>query len=142
MGIQPSKAEANLFVIELQVVDYTSTVSTFDALASLSSSSNDAAPFDAIIDCVGNEQLYRQSPAYLKPAGRFLTIAGSPLLSFKYPFLPVSLGGIPRSYTHVMGKTGGAAAQEVVDWFKKGLISNVPIDSIVEMDEAVQVTLS
>jgi NADPH:quinone reductase-like Zn-dependent oxidoreductase len=118
-----------------------SHVSIFDKLSSLSSSSNDAAPFDAIIDCVGNEELYRQSSAYLEQGGRFLTIAANPLLSLKYPFLPVLFGGIPRSYTHVMGKTGGAAAQEVAEWFEKGLVNTVPIDSIVEMDQAAQVIL-
>ncbi|KAH8660273.1 hypothetical protein BX600DRAFT_499479 [Xylariales sp. PMI_506] len=120
-----------------EVIDYTAAASTPVALLTLSSSPNFTS-FDVIIDCVGNEELYRHSPAYLNPAGRFLTIAGNLLLSFKYPYLPVFLGGIPRSYTHVVSQGGGAAAREVANWFEKGLVKNTPIDSIFDMENAVQ----
>jgi NADPH:quinone reductase-like Zn-dependent oxidoreductase len=124
----------------LQIVDYTAAVPAIDALTASASSSNGEL-FDAIIDCVGNDEIFYESIAYLKSDGRFLTIAGNPLSGLKNRFLPVALGGVPRSYTSIMGQMGGAAAQEVAAWFEKGLITSISADSIFEMDQAAQVTI-
>lgn len=122
----------------MQVVDYTAAVPTVDALIASTSSSNGGL-FDAIIDCVGNDEIFFKSPAYLKSDGRFLTIAGNLLSGLKNRFLPVVLGGVPRGYMSIMGQTGDAAAREVAGWFAKGLITSIPADSIFEMDQAAQV---
>ncbi|KAH8668978.1 hypothetical protein BX600DRAFT_461062 [Xylariales sp. PMI_506] len=120
-----------------EVVDYTAPGSLYDSLSSLSTQSG-SAPFDALIDCVGQIELYQQSPRYLKPAGKYFTIAGSYLTRLKYYLLPVFLGGVPRTYANLMNQIGGAAAGEAASWFDKGWIKDITIDSIFDMDNALE----
>src|SRR3569833_2550546 len=59
-------------------------------------------PFDIIYDTVGNQALFSHSPAYLKPKGQFLSIAGGrsqgvvPFVRNK--MIPSILGGTPRTF--------------------------------------------
>ncbi|KAJ9157287.1 Zinc alcohol dehydrogenase [Pleurostoma richardsiae] len=116
-----------------EVIDYTVFDSLYDGL----STRFGKAPFDAIIDCIGDEALYKQCPSYLQPNGKFLTIAGGLMRAFKAK-LPVLLGGMPRNYTHVMNSPSGAGAREAAGWWANGWIKEVPIDSTFDMDDAVQ----
>ena len=119
-----------------KVVDYTSLDSLYIHLAT----KYDDAPFDAIIDCVGDENLYKQSPAYLKSDGKFLSITGGWLPLMKSKVLPRLLGGTPRSYLRIMNSPSGKGAREVAAWLEKGWVKEVPIDTIYDMKNALEVS--
>ncbi|KAK7414933.1 zinc ion binding [Neonectria punicea] len=113
------------------VIDYTAHNSLYDHLSNRFGD----APFDTILDCIGNETLYKRCPGYLKPKGKVLSIAGGLL---PMPRLPVILGGTPRAFLHVNNSPAGARAKEAATWFNKGWIKEVPIDSRFGMDDAVE----
>ncbi|KAI1371394.1 zinc alcohol dehydrogenase [Hypoxylon crocopeplum] len=122
-----------------EVVDYTAHENLYDFLSMTATSGN--RPFDVIIDCVGNEALYHRSPAYLKPAGRFLSIVAGPFglfQQFKFNHWPVMFGGIPQTFMSLFSKPSGSSAKEVVGFLEKGWIKEVPVDSTFEMSDALQ----
>jgi NADPH:quinone reductase-like Zn-dependent oxidoreductase len=62
-------------------------------------------PFDAILDAVGSQSLYENSPRYLKKEGIFVNVgaldASVPRMIwrwFKNTWWPSYLGGVPRKY--------------------------------------------
>jgi NADPH:quinone reductase-like Zn-dependent oxidoreductase len=62
-------------------------------------------PFDAILDAVGSQSLYENSPRYLKKDGTFVNVgaldASLPRMIwcwFKNTWWPTYLGGVPRKY--------------------------------------------
>jgi len=120
-------------------VDYTAHESLFDHLASMVSEPG-SAPFDAIVDCVGNPALYRNSPKYLKPEGQVTSIAGGFGQKLKFNYQPVMLGGTPRKYNSLINQTSGALAQETADWFEKGVFKEVVVDSTFDMKDALEVS--
>ncbi|KAL7629440.1 zinc ion binding [Parahypoxylon ruwenzoriense] len=121
-----------------EVVDYTVHESLYDHLSSMSKTPGNG-PFDAIFDCVGNDTLYYRSPAYLKLDGRYLSIEAGFFGSFKLiKWWPVMLGGTPRAWVNVLSKPSGSSAKEVADWFEKGWIREIPVDSTFEMGDALQ----
>ncbi|KAI8623267.1 zinc alcohol dehydrogenase [Xylariaceae sp. FL1651] len=123
-----------------EVVDYTAHESLYDHLASLCKSRG-GRPFDAIFNCVGDDTLYYRSPEYLKVDGKYHSIERGPwgfITQFKFNHWPVMLGGIPRTYSSVFSNPAGSSAKEVVNWFEKGCIKEVPIDSIFEMDDTLK----
>ncbi|KAI0518058.1 zinc alcohol dehydrogenase [Xylaria bambusicola] len=123
-----------------EVVDYTAHDDLYGHLTSLATSTG-CRPFDAIFDCVGNDTLYYRSPGYLKIDGKYHSIVHGPLgfiAEFKFNHWPVLLGGIPRTYSSVFSNPSGSSALEVVNWFEKGCIKEVPIDSVFEIDDALK----
>jgi NADPH:quinone reductase-like Zn-dependent oxidoreductase len=124
----------------LQVVDYTAHQSLPDYLSSMVKAPGQK-PFDAIIDCVGTDALYNHSPEYLKPDGKYLYIEFSPwgFLKLNSYWLPSMLGLTPRTCINAFSKPSGDSAKRVATWVEKGWISEVPIDSIFEMDNAIEV---
>ncbi|TVY46632.1 Zinc-type alcohol dehydrogenase-like protein [Lachnellula occidentalis] len=96
--------------------------------------------------CSGrNEALVRRLGAeeYLKPDGRYIAIEAGPFGIFKLNnWLPVILGGTPRTIKNIFSPPDRASAQEVVKWFENGLIKEIPIDSTFEMDGVLQVNSS
>ncbi|KAF7558019.1 hypothetical protein G7Z17_g313 [Cylindrodendrum hubeiense] len=117
-----------------EVVDYTAHKSLYDHLLTTYKDS----PFDKILDCIGDETLFKRCPGYLKPEGQFLCIAGKLLSGIKFKMLPVMLGGTKRSYFHIMNGPAGSGAREVAGWVDKGWIKEVAIDSTFEMDAAIE----
>lgn len=101
-------------------------------------------PFNAIFDCVGSDDLFRQCASYLDKSGIFITIVGGvgagPIMRSK--LLPVSLGGVPRRYKLLALWPDGAIAKEAAKWVEDGSFHNFPIDSEFSMDDAVQVGCS
>ena len=87
---------------------------------------------------MGDETLFRQSPGYLKPTGKFLSISGGYGRMIKSK-IPVILGGTPRSFSLVMNSPSGALAKEVVGWVEKEWIKEVPIDSTYAMEDVLEV---
>ncbi|TRX94303.1 hypothetical protein FHL15_004770 [Xylaria flabelliformis] len=124
-----------------EVVDYTAHENLYDYLSSLATST-ESRPFDAIFDCVGDNTLYYRSPKYLKVNGRFYSINNGPfgfISQFKFNHWPVLLGGTPRTYISVFSNPAGSSAREVVDFFDKGYIKEVPVESVFEMEDAFKV---
>ncbi|CAM1507955.1 Fc.00g048030.m01.CDS01 [Cosmosporella sp. VM-42] len=116
-----------------EVIDYTAHDSLYDHL---STRFGDAS-FDTIIDCIGNQTLYKRCSGYLKPEGKILSIGGGMMLPIRAK-LPVILGGTPRSFSRVNNSPSGAGAKEVGSWLKSGWIKEIPIDSRFDMTDAVQ----
>ncbi|RYP78199.1 hypothetical protein DL771_000676 [Monosporascus sp. 5C6A] len=86
-----------------EFVDYKKHASLPDYLASTFG----LQPFDSIIDCVGSQALYANSPRYLRPGGPLVNIGafdiGDGILRqmvrwFMNSSCPTWLGGIPRPY--------------------------------------------
>ncbi|KAI1129655.1 zinc alcohol dehydrogenase [Nemania abortiva] len=123
-----------------EVVDYTAHRDLYEHLSSLVTPSG-SRPFDAIFDCVGDDNLYYRSPQYLKIDGKYHSIERGPfgfITQFKFNHWPVLFGGIPRTYSAVFNNPAGSSAREVVSWFEKGCIKEVPIDSVFEMNDALK----
>ncbi|KAH7304667.1 hypothetical protein B0I35DRAFT_484234 [Stachybotrys elegans] len=120
-----------------EFVDYQACTSLPDYLSSICAGPNGRA-FDAIFDCVGNDELFYRSPTYLQVRGKFLSIEAGPFGIFKLMNWPLVLGGTPRTYQSVFSRPSGDHAEEVLAWFNKGWIKEVPVDSIFEMEDAIQ----
>ncbi|KAK3369696.1 hypothetical protein B0T24DRAFT_533570 [Lasiosphaeria ovina] len=99
-------------------------------------------PLDVIIDCAGSQPLFNQSPKYLQPAGRFLTIVGGrsqgvvPFVQHK--LLPVLLGGTPRRFDIIGLSPAGAIARQVAKLVEDGSIKEAPTDSVFPFEEVVE----
>ncbi|GAW14222.1 hypothetical protein ANO14919_036210 [Xylariales sp. No.14919] len=123
-----------------EVVDYTAYEDLYGHLTSLATSI-DNRPFDAIFDCVGNDMLYYRCPGYLAVDGKYHSIERGPfgfIAQFKFNHWPVLLGGIPRTYSSVFSNPSGSSAREIVNWFERGCVKEVPIDSMFEMNDALK----
>lgn len=89
---------------------------------------------------MGDFELYRDSPAYLKPNGKFICLSlGSsngvvPLLK---SFLPTFLGGTPRKFTTLNLSPSGDLMREVVRSYEEGKIKSIPIDSEYSMEDVL-----
>ncbi|KAK4115981.1 NAD(P)-binding protein [Canariomyces notabilis] len=98
--------------------------------------------FDAILDCVGNQALYAHSPGYLKPDGKFISIVGGwsqGIIPYaRNKLLPVFLGGVPRSFHMFLLSASGETAKKAAQWFKQGLIKQVPIDSEFPLEQGIE----
>lgn len=103
--------------------------------------------FDYILDTIRNQGLYDSSPHYLKPNGLYINIGAhgtqwQQLIGrFKGYLLPTWLGGTPRKYISGGLLPTGEFQRQVVKWVDDGLIKDVPIDSYLAMEDALQVSL-
>ncbi|KAH8893753.1 NAD(P)-binding protein [Thozetella sp. PMI_491] len=117
-----------------EVVDYTAQPSLYDNLAAQFRH----APFDAVFDLIGNNELYQRCLGYLKPNGGFYNIAGAPLsINLIISKIPACLGGTPRTYVPVMNKPCGTNAEETASWFSKGWVKEIPMETF-EFEDALQ----
>ncbi|ERS97275.1 uncharacterized protein SPSK_02539 [Sporothrix schenckii 1099-18] len=120
-------------------VDYTQHVSLPAFLAAEFGSAD--AQFDLIYDCVGDQALYLQSPAYLRPkTGALLCIVagavGVPTV-VRNRLLPAALGGTPRAYRMLGLFPSGDLARQVARMVEDGIIAQMPIDSVWPMTDVV-----
>jgi hypothetical protein len=101
-------------------------------------------PFDAIFDCIGDQELFSHSPAYMKPSGQLISIVGGKsegVVPFvKNKLVPSFLGGTPRTYKILGLLPNGPYAREVATWPEKGLAKEVPIDGEFTFDQVVEVS--
>lgn len=123
---------------DCKALDYKSKDCIYDYLTSLTADTT-RDPFDAIIDCVGDDTLFHRSPGYLKATGKLFSIEGGPLGGLTLKRLPVILGGTPRPFVNVFSKPSTASINMVVGWIEKGWIKELPVDSTFQMDDAIQV---
>ncbi|KAJ5802811.1 uncharacterized protein N7503_005261 [Penicillium pulvis] len=105
--------------------------------------------FDAIVDTVGIQELYTNSPGYLREGGRFINIgamqaqsANGSLFAFAWAMilnlaLPAWLGGTPRRYQMVMGTPGVDVMTRVKELAEDGVLVPV-IDSTWEMEDVLK----
>lgn len=114
-----------------EVVDYT----RHHSLASHLSERFRSAPFDAILDTRGHQDLYRGSPSYLAPSGPYVSVGIKPPTFFVPDFLravwqmkcnewwPLSpwLGGVGRRWVGIsMMQPSLEDRQAVVDMVARG----------------------
>jgi NADPH:quinone reductase-like Zn-dependent oxidoreductase len=101
-------------------------------------------PFDAILDCVGIQKVYTDSPAYLKKDGLVVNVGAMEGLgafiksSAKNMLLPAFLGGTPRKYIFQQTNPTQERLQYLVDLVKDGKL-RVIVDQVFEMEDALQV---
>lgn len=99
-------------------------------------------PFDIIYDCIGDQPLYLQSPAYLTPKGAVLCIVGGtsqgvvPVV--RNNLIPTFLGGTPRTYKLLAMMPSGLRARAVAEMVDDGTITDMPIDSVWPMTDVVE----
>ncbi|KUM63345.1 hypothetical protein ACN42_g3750 [Penicillium freii] len=100
-------------------------------------------PFDFVLDCVGTQALFVNSPAYLKPEGAVVNIgmlegiyvtARNAMLN---NWLPIWLGGVQRRY--IMFSTPPACddAVYVARLIEEGRL-RIPVDSVFDMKDAIR----
>ncbi|KAK4185297.1 hypothetical protein QBC35DRAFT_18470 [Podospora australis] len=98
---------------------------------------------DVILDCAGSQELYSNSPRYLKEqGGKFVTCVGG-WSQGVIPFVrnklrPVILGGTPRPYHLFLLGAQGVFAEEIADYVEKGMIKDGPIDSEFDFEHVVE----
>ncbi|KAI4595852.1 hypothetical protein KJ359_006491 [Pestalotiopsis sp. 9143b] len=120
-----------------EVIDYTA----HDNLHGYLADSYASEPLDLIIDCVGDDTLFTDSPAYLQPKGRFIEIVPGRTQGI-YPFImnqlrPVIFGGTPRQYKILGLAPSGKFAHELAQWIEDGLVKEILIDSEYAMKDVV-----
>jgi NADPH:quinone reductase-like Zn-dependent oxidoreductase len=95
-----------------------------------------------VLDCVGTQALYVNSPAYLKAEGAvvnigalegFLVMAGNALLNL---WLPTWLGGVPRRYIIFSTPPARDDAVYLAHLIEEGRV-RIPVDSVFDMEDAV-----
>ncbi|KAJ5703243.1 hypothetical protein N7488_010791, partial [Penicillium malachiteum] len=99
-------------------------------------------PFDSVLDCVGVQALFVNSPAYLKATGALVNVGITESLWMPYrnlllnPWLPKWLGGVSRKYIMFTALPNREDAVYLVRLMEEGKLS-IPVDSIFEMEDAV-----
>ncbi|KAH8897166.1 NAD(P)-binding protein [Thozetella sp. PMI_491] len=99
-------------------------------------------PFDFLLDCVGTQALFTNSPAYLKPEGALVNIGAleGVLATIRNAifnlFLPAWLGGVPRRYIMFSTPPERDYTVEVTRLIEEGRL-RIPVDSVFEMEDAV-----
>lgn len=120
--------------------------------AYLAASEHAESPFDAIIDCVGVQELYTHSPSYLAPGKKFIAIgamnADSSLkgvllliwLTLWNQFWPVIFGGVPRTYKFYSAEPDVTSLELLRKMAQEGSLRQV-IDSIWEFEDVPKASL-
>ncbi|KAH8898250.1 NAD(P)-binding protein [Thozetella sp. PMI_491] len=132
-------SEANIALVKGlgadEVVDY----KAHDPLEVFLAEQCKEEPFNYVFDTVGSQPLYRNSPKYLKPEGRFISIAGGksqgivPVI--KNNLIPTFLGGTPRTFRLLGLAPAGSIAKEAAKLVEDGSIKNGLIDSEFAFEE-------
>jgi NADPH:quinone reductase-like Zn-dependent oxidoreductase len=110
-----------------EVIDYRST----DLISHLKKThSKQEEQFDLLVDNVDTPALYFNSQAYLKPEGRYITIAGSISLSstlsmIQILYLPSWLGGGKRASQFLLRKSDVEQFSKIAELMKEGKVKAV-----------------
>ena len=122
-----------------EVIDYRST----DLIASLKECHSSAdSQFDLLIDNVDTPSLYFNSEHYLKPTGRYITIAGSISLRstisiLQILYLPSFLGGGKRPSQFLLRKSDIGQYLRVAELIRDGKVKPI-IESEYSLEEAAE----
>ncbi|RYP17901.1 hypothetical protein DL765_004220 [Monosporascus sp. GIB2] len=126
----------------LQFVDYKEHASLPDYLASAFG----PQPFDSILDCVGSQALYANSPRYLRPGGPLVNIGASDMGDgilrqmvrwFMNSSCPTWLGGIPRPYILFSNTPNIHEVLTLVEMVEQGRLK-VILDSELAMEDLIK----
>ena len=104
-------------------------------------------PFDAIVDCVGAQDLYRASPAYLKLNGKVICVRAMTGIwahgknFLRNSFLPAFLGGTPRKWMFFNVKPDTKTIQQLKKYADDGKLRFL-VDSAYKMEDALEVCSS
>ncbi|KAK1756556.1 putative quinone-oxidoreductase, chloroplastic [Echria macrotheca] len=96
-------------------------------------------PLDFIFDCAGSQVLFSQSPKYMRPEGKFISIVGGAsqgVVPWLRNRVPTFLGGTPRTFQLLLLLPSGKTAREAAELVNKGVIKEAPIDSEFAFEEA------
>ncbi|KAJ6172487.1 hypothetical protein N7470_001554 [Penicillium chermesinum] len=99
-------------------------------------------PFDYVLDCVGTQALFANSPMYLKDTGALVNVGvleslWIPFCNFLLnPWLPTLLGGVSRKYIMFSALPNREDAIYLVRLLEEDKIT-IPVDSIFDMEDAV-----
>jgi NADPH:quinone reductase-like Zn-dependent oxidoreductase len=102
-------------------------------------------PFDVILDTVGIQALYEQSPAYLKPNGVYINVGAFEGVLWtlwcwaKNTLWPSFLGGTPRRYAMFSTVPNGQTAERLAEMVKEGKL-RVVVDSVFKMEDVLEVS--
>ncbi|KAK3322961.1 zinc alcohol dehydrogenase [Apodospora peruviana] len=121
-----------------EAIDY----NAHDPLETFVAEKFEGGQLDIIFDCAGSQPLYSNSPRYLKPQGKFISIVGGRTQGI-VPYVrnklrPVFLGGTPREFQLLGLFPAGVYARQAAKWVDEGVIKEAPIDSEFPMEEVVQ----
>ena len=96
-----------------------------------------------MLDCVGTQALFVNSPAYLKPEGAVINIGmleGMYVTAFNVllnSWLPTWLGGVPRRYIMFSTPPSHDDAVYLARLMEEGRL-RIPVDSVFDMNDALQ----
>lgn len=99
-------------------------------------------PFDFVLDCVGTQALFTESPAYLKIDGVVVNIGvlegmfGVAFNGLFNAFLPTWLGGVPRRYMMFSSPPLLNDSVYLTHLVEEGHL-RIPVDSVHSMDDAL-----
>ncbi|RAL07926.1 NAD(P)-dependent alcohol dehydrogenase, partial [Aspergillus homomorphus CBS 101889] len=125
-----------------EVVDYTA----HDPLHAYLRAHHAARPFDAIVDCVGDPEIYAHCVPYLAEGKPFINLGQMKATpgfwgqiawawtQFATRYWPVVLGGVPRAYQFYGGKPTVESMQRIMRLVEKGVV-RVVVDSVWRMGE-------
>ncbi|EPS37214.1 hypothetical protein H072_9124 [Dactylellina haptotyla CBS 200.50] len=100
-------------------------------------------PFDFVLDCVGVQALYANSPGYLKPDGAVINIGsmegpGALIKNWFFNALwPTWLGGVPRRYIMFSTPPTKDAAVVLIRLVEEGKLK-VSVDSVFDMEDVAK----
>lgn len=122
------------------MVDYRAV----DSLPTYLATTYSDRPFDVILDTVGTQALYEQSPGYLKPDGVYINVGAFEGVLWtlwcwtKNTLWPTFLGGTPRKYAMFSTVPNGIRAEKLAEMVGAGKLK-VIVDSVFEMDDVLAV---
>ena len=98
-----------------------------------------------MLDCVGLQELYDNSPAYLKPEGAVINIGAMAGLGMSTMFKnwifntlwPTWLGGVPRRYVMFTALPNKEDAVVLLKLVEEGKLK-ISVDSVFSMEDAVK----
>ncbi|PLB44114.1 NAD(P)-binding protein [Aspergillus steynii IBT 23096] len=99
-------------------------------------------PFDFILDCVGTQALFANSPAYLKPDGALVNIGvlegilGMTVNILLNTLLPTWLGGVPRRYIMFSSPPVRDDIVYLTRLVEEGRL-RIPVDSVHDMEDGL-----
>lgn len=102
-------------------------------------------PFDAILDCVGSQNLYEACPPFLKARGRYLSIGsmgGIRMVMYqrvKNTLWPKWLGGTPRNWMFFEAVPTAKTMQQLQQYVSEGKLKCI-VDSTYKMEDALEVS--
>jgi NADPH:quinone reductase-like Zn-dependent oxidoreductase len=101
-------------------------------------------PFDAILDCVGAQDMYKASPSFLKARGKYINVGSMGGLSKVFyqrvnnELRPTWLGGTPRKWMFMAAEPSSKTMDQLRQHAEEGNLKCL-VDSTYKMEDALEV---